>query len=76
MIVNGHVTMHISLNVYDLETDAVYVDRNGNVQISDDDQFLADWTDHWNRGIGELTGASTTSAELESEEEDGNEGDL
>lgn len=29
MIVRGNVEMHLSLNVYDLKTDAVYADRNG-----------------------------------------------
>ena len=73
MIVNGFVKISLSLNVYNLETDAAYVDGSGNVKISDDDQFFADWSDGWENGIGELIGASVISAELEREDEDEDE---
>ena len=75
MKVNGFVKISLSLNVYDLETDAVYIDRYGNVKISDDDQFFVDWSDLWETGTGELMGASTISCELEAEPEDDEDDD-
>lgn len=65
MIVNGHVTMSITMNVIGLETEAVEVDEHGNVTITDPDQFFMDWVDEWNAGNGELLGASDNSGELE-----------
>ena len=67
MKVNGIVRMNLSLNVYDLETDAVYKDGYGNIKISDPDQFFMDWSEGWENGIGELLGASDVSVDLEEE---------
>lgn len=69
MIVKGHVRISLSLNVYDLETDAVCTDKYGNVTISDPDQFFMDWCDNWNSGTGELLGASDDDVDLTYEEE-------
>ena len=72
MIVNGNVELHISLNVYDMETETIYTDSYGRVRIDNPDQFFSDWCDHWMRGVGELNGASVSYEDLEidSEEED------
>jgi type IV secretory pathway TrbF-like protein len=73
MIVDGYVKMSISMNVIGLETDAVKIDRYGRVVITDPDQFFLDWSDEWERGNGELSGASDITVELdaiEDEEED------
>lgn len=70
MKVNGFVRISLSLNVYDLETDAVYVDEWGTVRISDPDRFFMDWSDKWEEGTGELLGASDESVQLEIEEDD------
>lgn len=70
MIVNGHVRMNINMNVNDLETDAVGVDRYGELSINDPEQFFMDWVDAWNTGIGELLGASDENADIEKVEED------
>ncbi len=70
MYVNGFVKISLSLNVYDLDTDAVYVDKYGNIKISDDEQFFVDWSDRWENGTGELMGASALTVELEREDED------
>lgn len=70
MRVNGSVKISLSLNVYDCETDNVYVDKYGNVRISDDEAFFVDWSDHWEQGIGELLGASVLSEDLEIEPDD------
>lgn len=67
MKVNGRVRMSLNLNVYDLETDAVYKDGRGNLKISDPDQFFMDWSDGWENGVGELLGASDESVDLEEE---------
>lgn len=67
MKVNGMVRMNLSLNVYDLETDAVYKDDYGNIKISDPDQFFMDWSECWENGVGELLGASDASVYLEEE---------
>ena len=69
MIVKGHVRISLSLNVFDLETDAVCTDKYGNVTISDPDQFFMDWCDSWENGIGELLGASDNDVDLTYEEE-------
>lgn len=74
MTVNGTVKINLTLNVYDCETDNVYIDRYGNVKISDDEAFFVDWSDLWNQGIGELLGASVISEDLEIEP-DGDLGD-
>lgn len=68
MEVRGCVDIRLRLNVYDLETNAVEV-KNGTVKIVDDEHFFADWCDHWERGIGELLGASVESGRLEVERE-------
>ncbi len=68
MVVNGFVRMELRLNVYDLETDAVYVDEWGAVRISDPDAFFIDWSDNWENGIGELLGASDEDVDLRIEE--------
>lgn len=70
MKVNGFVRISLSLNVYDLETDAVYVDEWGTVRISDPDAFFVDWSDKWEEGTGELLGASDESVQLEIEDDD------
>ncbi len=70
MIVNGRVKISLTLNVYDCETDNVYVDKYGNVRISDDEAFFIDWSDQWEQGIGELLGASVLSEDLEIEPDD------
>ena len=70
MKVNGFVRISLSLNVYDLETDAVYVDEWWTVRISDPDAFFMDWSDKWEEGTGELLGASDESVQLEIEEDD------
>lgn len=69
MVVKGHVRISLSLNVYDLETDAVCTDKYGNVTISDPDQFFMDWCDNWENGIGELLGALDEDVDLDIEEE-------
>lgn len=70
MKVQGRVRIQLSLNVYDLETDAVEV-KNGTVKIVDDDQFFMDWCDQWEKGIGELLGASVEFADLKEEGDEG-----
>ena len=70
MIANGRVKISLTLNVYDCETDNVYVDKYGNVRISDDEAFFIDWSDQWEQGIGELLGASVLSEDLEIEPDD------
>ena len=64
MLVKGRVEISLSLNVYELETDAVEIDKYGNVTISDPDQFFMDWCDNWNSGTGELLGASDKDVDL------------
>ena len=73
MIVNGTVKISLTLNVYDCETDNVYIDKYGYVKISDPDAFFVDWSNQWEQGIGELTGASVESEDLEREDEDEDE---
>lgn len=68
MTVRGGVDIRLHLNVYNLETDAVEV-NDGIVKIVDDEQFFMDWCEQWEKGIGELLGASVESGELEEEEE-------
>lgn len=70
MKVNGSVRISLTLDVYDLETDAVYEDQYGKIRVSDGDQFFLDWIDGWERGTGELLGTSVQSDDLELEEED------
>ena len=70
MRVCGEARMSIWLNVYGLETDAVEDTGNGRIIITDPDQFLIDWTDAWNEGIGELLGATDENSYLEKEGED------
>ena len=67
MIVNGTVEISLRLNVYDCETENVYVDSYGKVKISDDEAFFVDWIDQWEKGIGELLGAAVKSEDLEIE---------
>ncbi len=69
MTVKGHVTMNITMNVIDLDTDAVEVNGNGQAIITDPDQFFMDWVDEWTAGVGELLGASDNGDELEVEHE-------
>ncbi|MBO6272770.1 hypothetical protein J6O48_08335 [bacterium] len=57
--------MSVSLNVINLETDAVELNRYGKVSITNPDQFFEDWVDDWCSGRGELTGASDSSVDLE-----------
>ena len=40
MTVKGRVTMSLTLNVYELETDSVSIDKHGNVKILDDEKFF------------------------------------
>ena len=70
MTVYGRVTISLSLNVIGLETDAVEKDDYGNVIITDPDQFFIDWSDDWEKGIGELLGASDEDVDLEAVEDD------
>ena len=65
MKVNGHVTLSVSLNVIGLETEAVSVNENGELMITDPDQFFMDWVEEWDQGNGELLGASEDSVELD-----------
>ena len=69
MIVNGRVTMSVSMNVIGLETDAVEVNEYGRFIITDPDQFFLDWSNDWEQGIGELLGASDESIDLYVDEE-------
>jgi len=70
MIVNGRVEMSISMNVIDLETDAVEIDSYGKLRINNPDQFFIDWVDAWSGGMGELLGASDEDVDIEKVEED------
>lgn len=74
MKIRGRVRISLSLNVYDLDTSAAYVDSYGGVRISDDDQFFIDWASAWEQGTGELMGASVESCDLENDD-DGEDGD-
>jgi hypothetical protein len=73
MTVNGRVTISLSLNVIGLETDAVEKDDCGDVIITDPDQFFIDWSNDWEKGIGELLGASDEDVSLEAEEDEEDE---
>ena len=68
MRVKGYVRISLSLNVYDLETDAVWIDSNGRVRTCGGEEFFSDWCDNWVIGIGELTGASVEAEDLELED--------
>lgn len=70
MTVKGRVTMSLTLNVYELETDSVSIDKHGNVKILDDEKFFEDWCNHWEHGIGELLRTSIEYEELEKDKED------
>ena len=75
MVVSGRVKMSITLNVCGLETDAVEVDKWGEVTITDTDKFFIDWAEAWADGEGELSGASVEyrnygACDLETEEAD------
>ncbi len=70
MIVNGTVTMSVTLNVIDLHTDAVEVDEYGRVRITNPDRFFVDWSEDWDQGIGELLGASDESVNLDADDAD------
>jgi hypothetical protein len=70
MIVDGRVTISLSLNVIALETDAVEVDEYGRVVINDPETFFVDWSDEWEKGTGELLGASDHEVDLEVVDED------
>ena len=70
MTVNGRVTISLSLNVIGLETDAVEKDDYGDVIITDPDQFFIDWSNDWERGIGELLGATDEDVDLEAAKDD------
>ena len=69
MIVNGYVTMSITINVIGLETDAVELNKYGEAVITDPDQFFVEWVDEFSVGNGELLGASSDSGKLEVEDE-------
>ena len=43
MIVDGTVEMVVTLNVCNIETDAVYKNEYGEIKISDPDSFFLDW---------------------------------
>ena len=58
MVVSGRVKMQITVNVCGLETDAVEVDKWGDIKITDPDKFFIDWQETWSFGSGELEGAS------------------
>ncbi len=75
MEVYGRVTISLSLNVIGLETDAVEVDEYGRVVINDPDTFFVDWSNNWEKGIGELLGASDQDVELEVVDYDEDEGE-
>lgn len=70
MTVNGFVKISLSLNVYDCETENVYIDSYGRVRISNDEAFFVDWSEHWEHGTGELLGAAVISEDLEIEPDD------
>lgn len=75
MVVSGRVKMSIVLNVCGLQTDAVEVDKWGDVKITDPDKFFIDWAEAWADGEGELGGASVEyrnygACDLEAEEAD------
>ena len=70
MEVFGRVTISLSLNVIGLETDAVEKDEYDNVIITDPDQFFLDWSNDWEKGIGELLGASDEDVSLEAVDDD------
>lgn len=65
MIVSGRVEISLRLNVINLETDAVEVDKYGDVIITDPDTFFVDWSNDWEHGIGELLGATDEDVKLE-----------
>jgi hypothetical protein len=66
----GIVTISLRLNVIGLETDAVEIDEYGNVIITDPDQFFLDWSADWERGIGELLGATDEDVDMEAVEDE------
>ena len=68
MMVSGYAKLSISMNVIGMETDAVKVNKFGNIVITDPEQFFADWIDQWNAGNGELMGASELDVDLETAE--------
>jgi hypothetical protein len=70
MVVSGRVDISLRLNVIDLETDAVEKDEYGRVIITDPDQFFVDWSEDWERGIGELLGATDEDVYLEAEDDE------
>ena len=70
MIVKGRVEISLRLNVINLETDAVEVDKYGDVIITDPDEFFVDWSNDWEKGIGELLGATDEDVSLEAVEDD------
>lgn len=70
MKVRGYVEMHLTLNVYDLETEGAEQEESGRIRITDSEQFFLDWDTAWNKGTGELLGASEESAELERDEDE------
>lgn len=73
MTVYGRVTISLSLNVIGLETDAVEIDEYGRVVINDPDTFFMDWSNDWEKGIGELLGASDQDVDLEAVEDEWDE---
>ena len=75
MKVSGFVTISLRLNVYDLETDAVYINKYGDVMVSDGDQFFLDWSEGWEQGIGELLGTSVEYEGLEAKDTEDEEDD-
>ena len=68
-MVYGVVDMKIKINVYDLETKAIEIDRYGKLRITDPVQFFIDWIDAWDAGVGELLGATENKAELYEDDE-------
>ena len=68
MVVKGSLTMSIGMNVVDLETYSVEVNKHGEISIFSPEQFFMDWVDEWNMGNGELLGAVDEDKNLSVEE--------
>lgn len=68
--VSGSVRIELWLNVYDLDTDSVSVDKYGQVRIEDEDKFFDDWVENWEQGIGELLGVAVHEQELTADKDE------
>lgn len=65
MVVRGTVKMTISLNVWDLETDAVEINEYNKITITNPDKFFMDWIEAWDDGCGEMLGAFNETEDLD-----------